>query len=735
MTVRQIALLGDSTTQGTQGGFNEALGALGSWADLITDRLSNIAGLGPLISSGFRGTHLGRTASGFPSEWTVPAVTTATVSTDLFDRYPYGVGTYSNGPTKIWTYTKPSASRPIIGFALYWIDKTSGGNWQYRVDGGTWLNMNQTIANDNQLKKFYLATAVASTVDIRASSDATTGVDAMPAGIEVYYVDPLTATTGLIVHNLGVNASKLDDMVKVTSGDRMAILDDVRLGTGSPKSPTPNAGVIVMHINDTLLASTATWDADLTTLHTRAVPLCPVGYVNIYEADTAAYNVTQQTNYRAHTKTTAAGFSPASPVLDLYDTFANLGFTGNAATNSGGYLLDLTHESQLGHQFIADRVYWWVRNNFFTIGKAGSIVSVGSSPLGSATALLGGQVEIIVPDAKTVTATPGTAAVKATNTIAATGKQIAVTVGAPTIHATRTISPTGVAVAATAGAPLLRPGALTLAPSGKSLAATAGSPALRAANTIAATGKAITVTPGTASLSAHYALLPAGKALAATAGSPTIHAAYTILPAGKAIAVTPGASAPTSPNVILASAGYSQAIAAGAPTLLAGAVRLLPSGKAVAATAGAPVVHASNVLHATGQAIGVTPGAPTTHSTATLHPTGLPVASTPGSPAMRSASTIIATGKSITATAGAPSVRSTRTLAPVGVAVTTTAGAATIAPGAAYIHPTGVAVLVLAGAPSFSGGQGEPSVVTVAVVPTMRATVAVLPHATATVSV
>ena len=369
MTVRTMAFLGDSLTLGDQGGFSYALGGQGCWSERVVDLLANTAGIGPLISSGFRGVQLGFPASGYPAEWlTQPASLTTVVSTDAFDRYPYTAGRYANGAAQIWTWTKPARYRSIVGFALYWVNKTGGGNWQYRIDGGTWTNMGQTLggATANKLCKFYVATAITSTLDIRASSDASTAVDCFPAGIEVYYLDPLTTTQGIIGHNISVNASKLHEICLATSGDRLAFLDSIQLGTGSPIASTPNAGTIVMHINDVQLASQSGWATDLTTLNTRASPLGPVGIISPYECSTAAYNQTQQTNYRAQTKTTAASLS--AKTTDLFDAWNANGWGTNALANTAGLLFDLTHESQLGHVDLTTRIYWFIRNQILALG-------------------------------------------------------------------------------------------------------------------------------------------------------------------------------------------------------------------------------------------------------------------------------------------------------------------------------------------------------------------------------
>lgn len=383
--INQLVLCGDSLTQGTVGGGAFAAGGpatscggQGSWAELLADRLANIVGLGPLISSGFRGTHLGTIIGGPHNngnvEWIYAGSWTGVESTDAFDKAPYGgapfgtsyVSSYASGSGNTATWYKPASWRPIVGFAIYWVDYTSGGNWSYKIDGGAATAMGQTLANDNKLCKFYVASSVTTSVEIKAATTGGTSAGCLPIGIEVFYANPAT-TSGLIVHNLGINSTKLNSLVAATSGDRLAFFDQVKLGTGSPISNAPNIGTIVMHINDVLLASTSTWNTDLNTFYARVGSLGRVGILSYVEAKTASYNQTQQTNYRAQSVTTAAAWSTPGKVFSLYDWAANLGFTGNTACDTAGFFLtDLIHESQAGMLAYTDPIYWWVLTRILT---------------------------------------------------------------------------------------------------------------------------------------------------------------------------------------------------------------------------------------------------------------------------------------------------------------------------------------------------------------------------------
>lgn len=115
MAIKQLVLAGDSLTQGTGPSGTActyAQGGKGSWAELVIDRLADTNGIGPLLSSGLRPTWIGVVSNG--EEWTESGTWTAVVSTDAWDRAPYGGGQfvtgsrYANGISNTYTWTKPS---------------------------------------------------------------------------------------------------------------------------------------------------------------------------------------------------------------------------------------------------------------------------------------------------------------------------------------------------------------------------------------------------------------------------------------------------------------------------------------------------------------------------------------------------------------------------------------------------------------------------------------------------
>lgn len=390
-TVRQLFLVGDSLSAGKVGAHDYAQGGGGSWAEHDADLLANIPDLGPRISAGIRLTETGVTGLN-AGEWTGTGAGTSGAAT-AFDKYPYGHGTYGfGGGSFARTYTVPAWMPPILGFSLYWIDMNDlvhvAGNWSYSINGGAWTAMGQTLAGDNVLKVFYVSATLRAgdTVQIRAATAANVDAYCFPVGIEPYFLPPTTAY-GFICHNIAIGGTKLSELINVfTAGDRMALFDSVVAGTGSPIVPRPSA-VLLEHINDIKDASVSTWNTNLTSFRTRVSPSgsVPLGVMSPWEVDfSGAYDQTQQTAHRAQTKTTAASFSPAVPVFDIYDEWGKNGWTGNAAVVAAGLLeSDGIHENQAGHNDLTPRIFGFLRSKVLTIAGGPSSTQTPGKPAAS----------------------------------------------------------------------------------------------------------------------------------------------------------------------------------------------------------------------------------------------------------------------------------------------------------------------------------------------------------------
>ncbi len=388
MGILQMTLLGDSLSAGTIGGSLVALGGRGCYAELLAERLANISGVGPLLSSGARFCALGQMI-GQQVEWTTSGGgwQNSGAGADVDDKSPYGYGLWSSGgSSNIATYTLPISSRSVVGFSVYYVDYNPAGNWQYSVDGGTWTNMTQPITHDNSLNKFYVATPVTSNIQFRAY-DGSGNVGIMLSAVEMFYSK---ATSGFILHNLTVNGEKLHNLVPPggTSGDRMAFFDSVKPGTGSVISNQPNAGTIMMHINDCSRNNASEWNTDLTTLNTRVSPIGPLGIMNPWECNTGTFDTSLQSIYRNQSK--ATGLIRGIPVLDFFDIWTangwGDGFSGdqNTAIATGGVadlLTDNTHPKQSGDFEIANRVYWWALRRILKVtdGRSSIYTAKGTS--------------------------------------------------------------------------------------------------------------------------------------------------------------------------------------------------------------------------------------------------------------------------------------------------------------------------------------------------------------------
>ncbi len=376
MPVRQLLGAGDSLLQGTAGGASIAQGSSGAVFEMAMEALANLPSVGPLISSGNRGCSLGELTDAFDVDYT--GSWTDVDPADAWDTIPYGVGKYSAaGATATVMWTKSPKWRTSVGQQITFCDYTGGGNFQYRRDGGAWTNHNQTLLNDNTLIKFYVSGA-ASTIEFRAY-DGAGSVGCFPVAVEWFWLPPST-TQGIIGHNLAAGGHFLSQLVAVPAGggDRMAIFDDVRLGTGSPIQSTPNAGSMVMVIND-VSGTTAALNTNLTAFNTRLSPHGPVGFIVPYEMEVAKAAFATQVAYRAQFHTTATALS--AEIIDLYDIYTAMGLgtgsgTQTAAIIAAGLVGDGIHQTPAGSRDQWPRIYWWLRNQFLGIGKEASLGSV-----------------------------------------------------------------------------------------------------------------------------------------------------------------------------------------------------------------------------------------------------------------------------------------------------------------------------------------------------------------------
>jgi lysophospholipase L1-like esterase len=346
-----VVCIGDSITQGSFGGYEYTVGGPGSWVDKLGSAMGRA--IGPNIAYGFRGLWLGLDNNTEP-EWAATGTWSRTTPSQTFDVCPFGDGFYSNGGSgALLTWTKP-AGVSVSGFDLYWFGMPGAGNWQYRVDGGAWTNMNQLLTSTaNKLHKFYVARAVHTSVQIRAYNGSAPCL-APIGGIAIYSRDPRTSS-GIVVHDLGRDSNFLANFVRTSAGDPLAWLDAVV--SNPPALAVRPALVTLMFSNDVVFNDTTKWQSELVKVITRVAPYADVLLMNPYEQN--GRDPTIQANYRAATASVAN--AQRCGLLDLYDAWAAAGDTGWSEANASGLMNSNNHPSQLGHADIAGRVWRLLR--------------------------------------------------------------------------------------------------------------------------------------------------------------------------------------------------------------------------------------------------------------------------------------------------------------------------------------------------------------------------------------
>jgi len=299
----------------------------------------------------------------------------------------------------------------VAGFDLYWFHMTGTGDWQYRVDGGEWRESAARSAPvDNRLHRLSVAEAVTSRIEIRGRDNAG-GCIAPIAGISTFAQLPVPSAT--VVHNLGCPGHWLTGFCRASTGDPLALLDDLR-----PDLMT------VLFSNDAMFEMSARFGAQLRVLvdrardyadvllispfeqrsHRRVDDAITVGGSLVLRSSMASFGpadlsravagtnipnrarivsvLSAQSVTMSHAATGSSEFgelvigrrrTPAQQsahrtitaevaqttgcaFLDLYDAWAAIAGAGWDAANAQGFMADALHPSQLGHDDIVTRV-------------------------------------------------------------------------------------------------------------------------------------------------------------------------------------------------------------------------------------------------------------------------------------------------------------------------------------------------------------------------------------------
>jgi hypothetical protein len=398
---RRVLCVGDSTTRAFAG----AAGVEGrGWVELLAIALGEVGDLA--VGEGFRGLWRDQ-------EWTKKGTWIRPGPTDQSDVGPFGWAYRSSGEVSDeLTWNKPQSTR-VVAFDLHVVNVPDLGSWEYRVDGGPWRSAGAPqFSAHGRLGRLFVDEPVDRSVQIRAG-DADAPYVAAIVGLSTYTL-PARAPR-IRVHNLGVGMQFLSHLCRASSGDPLALLDDLR----------PEL-VIVAFSNDVLFEAPSKFEASLRTLVDRMAPFGDLLLVSAYE---------QRPPRRVHDAVTTAGspivtsknahFVPsdvrervtgasvpdeppavirsvesssritlsASPVatldgadmvigrgrecavqaeyravtqrvaestgcahIDLYEAWSSSGATGWDAAHGAGLMLDRYHASQAGHHDIANRL-------------------------------------------------------------------------------------------------------------------------------------------------------------------------------------------------------------------------------------------------------------------------------------------------------------------------------------------------------------------------------------------
>lgn len=368
-----LGFFGDSTTAGDVGGFgvmqnSTSNSRLGNWTEELIELLADLPNIGPVIGSGIR------VINNVTAEFDLSGGGWTTLSFSDTDAVtPFGIVNV-NSTTGICTWNVSKIQRPVIGFAVYYVDGTSCANGQYSTNGGsTWTSWGQTFVNDHKIHKFYVPTALGTTNGLRLRAN---GNRILPYAFEAFYEDPTDPNlTGIIGHNYGYDSQQLIGMTASTSPDHMSVIDTIQYGTGSPLHNDSDLG-LVGFTNDVLYNNTTTWD---TALHKITQRLQGIGsQVLLWNIYVTNRNETNQANYR--TTLTARAATDNCYTFDQAAFWALSGLTTNALTSAAGYLdAQGLHQSQEGMMRIAHMMYWYIKEAVLGITQVSPVLAISSS--------------------------------------------------------------------------------------------------------------------------------------------------------------------------------------------------------------------------------------------------------------------------------------------------------------------------------------------------------------------
>jgi len=337
---RQIACIGDSITQAAPIAGRPIRG----WVVQLAAALD--AATGGRRSDGFRALWRRR-------EWSMSGSWHRPTRADPFDVMPFGWGFFSSGTADDrMRWTKP-ADVAAACFDVYWFAMPGVGAFQLRVDAGPWQTVPQAAGwEPGRLYVAPVDEAVEQTVDIRGH-DGRAPCVAPIGGLTPYASNP--PASGGTVHNLGLGQATIEGFCAPTSGDRLALLDELR----------PDL-VTMLFSNDVVHDDPESFERRLETVVERVQPYADVLLLNPFEqypSDQVMYegdlrigtrDPAMQARYRTAVRRVAE--TRRCALIDLYDAWAASAGPGWESARAAGLMLDDLHPSQAGHDDIFGRV-------------------------------------------------------------------------------------------------------------------------------------------------------------------------------------------------------------------------------------------------------------------------------------------------------------------------------------------------------------------------------------------
>ncbi len=323
--IRNVMVVGDSIVQGVGATTSET-----SWVSQLRDSLQ---------------TDLGNGGGGFYPTWRLTEAGTGWSTVDGTSALDKSLFQYVRGntgsATAMYTWTKP-AGVTVNSFDIYFCSGPFATPFSYSIDGGAWTNITSFTTNTNALEKKTIASAVTSTVRIRAANAAGSTILTWLVGIGVN----TSTATAVRVHNAGHSADYLVQFDRDTAGDPYAMFDYI-VPDLTIVGPFSNDIEIYQALSSTLENARAAYKTDLLNVVAELQGKgSSVLLVKCFEQDR---DVTWQAEFRQVMDEVVDETGVAS--IDFYQLWGTL-----AEVQAAGFTTDNVHPNQAGHDSMATHI-------------------------------------------------------------------------------------------------------------------------------------------------------------------------------------------------------------------------------------------------------------------------------------------------------------------------------------------------------------------------------------------